>query len=49
MNAPAPGRILIRGGTLLDPATLTEKVGDVAIAEGQIVGFAQTPGNLKKG
>ena len=43
MNAPAPGRILIRGGTLLDPATLTEKVGDLAIAEGQIVGFAQTP------
>ena len=47
MNAPAAGRILISGGTLLDPASLTETPGDLAIADGQIVGFGQAPAGFQ--
>lgn len=45
-RAPASGNLLIRGGRVIDPASRTDRVTDVQIADGRISGVGQTPGSF---
>ena len=39
-------KILIRGGRLIDPASQTDTVADVAIAAGRIIGVGKVPADF---
>ena len=39
-------KILIQNGRVIDPATQTDRVADVAIAAGRIIGIGKVPADF---